>query len=94
MYYHSQLPPIQNRFALPDCSEEQNLILSLVAQGENVFFTGPAGVGNSFVLRKVRDVLKLSGQEEFQDFFITASTGNVHGEPTERKGSQLCKLEE
>jgi hypothetical protein len=74
-HHHSPLPPIQSPLKSPNCSKEQNLVLSLVAQGENVFFTGSAGVGKSFVLRKIRDFFKSSGRKEFQDFFVTASTG-------------------
>jgi len=58
-----------------DCSPEQKRILSLVSQGENVFFSGPAGVGKSFVVHKLRQLLVSSGLKEFHDFFITASTG-------------------
>lgn len=58
-----------------DCSPEQKRVLSLVLQGENVFFSGSAGVGKSFVVHKLRQLLVSSGLIEFQDFFITASTG-------------------
>ena len=63
------------RFTLDDCSEEQKYILDLVTQGKNVFFTGSAGVGKSFVLRKISELFKSQGLKEFGDFFITASTG-------------------
>lgn len=63
------------RFTLDDCSDEQKYILDLVSQGKNVFFTGSAGVGKSFVLRKVAQLFKSQGLKQFADFFITASTG-------------------
>jgi hypothetical protein len=64
-----------DKFTLDDCSEEQKHILNLVSQGKNVFFTGSAGVGKSFVLTKISQLLKSKGQRQFHDFFITASTG-------------------
>ena len=57
------------------CSPEQRRILDLVSQGKNVFFTGSAGVGKSFVLNKITEVFKAQGLKEFSDFFVTASTG-------------------
>ena len=63
------------RFTLDDCSDEQKHILDLVSQGKNVFFTGSAGVGKSFVLRKISQLFKSQGLKQFADFFITASTG-------------------
>lgn len=58
-----------------ELSPEQQRILTLVAQGKNIFFTGSAGVGKSFVLQKITQLLKTQGLENFSDFFITASTG-------------------
>jgi predicted ATP-dependent serine protease len=71
----SRAPRIRNQ-SYSDCSKEQNQVLSLVAQGQNVFFTGSAGVGKSFVILKIKELLKSSGMVEFQDFFVTASTGS------------------
>jgi hypothetical protein len=72
-------PPRPSRLkkhrGFPDCSPEQNDVLSLVARGENVFFTGSAGVGKSFIIRKMKEMLKDAGMVELQDFFVTASTG-------------------
>jgi hypothetical protein len=62
-------------FADAECSDEQLRILDLVAKGRNVFFTGSAGVGKSFVLNKISELLKSEGLKQFDDFFITASTG-------------------
>ena len=63
------------KFTLDDCSDEQRYILDLVSQGKNVFFTGSAGVGKSFVLGKISQLFKSQGLKQFADFFITASTG-------------------
>jgi PIF1-like helicase len=63
-------------YTLDDCSPEQRLVLDLVSQGKNVFFTGSAGVGKSFVLQKINELLKAQGLKQFSDFFITASTGS------------------
>jgi hypothetical protein len=65
------VPSISNA----DCSIEQRRILALVSQGKNVFFTGSAGVGKSFVLQKICTMFKSQGLQQFSDFFITASTG-------------------
>jgi hypothetical protein len=67
--------PCEQLFANAECSDEQLRILDLVAQGRNVFFTGSAGVGKSFVLNKISELLKSQGLKQFDDFFITASTG-------------------
>ena len=69
-YPHTQL------FADAKCSDEQLRILELVSQGKNVFFTGSAGVGKSFVLNKISELFKARGLKQFEDFFITASTGS------------------
>ena len=58
-----------------ELSPEQQRILALVAQGKNIFFTGSAGVGKSFVLQKITQLLKTQGLKNFSDFFVTASTG-------------------
>ena len=62
-------------FTNADCSPQQKRILDFVAEGRNVFFTGSAGVGKSFVLNKVCEKLKFQGLKQFTDFFMTASTG-------------------
>ena len=59
------------------CSAEQREILSLVSKGQNVFFTGSAGTGKTFVVRKIRHVLENLGFTEYSDFFVTASTGII-----------------
>jgi hypothetical protein len=68
-------PYISEKFTLHDCSDEQQHILNLVSEGKNVFFTGSAGVGKSFVLNKISQLFKSKGLKQFSDFFITASTG-------------------
>jgi len=65
------------KFTLQDCSPEQQRILELVSQGKNVFFTGSAGVGKSFVLEKICQLFQSQGRKQFIDFFITASTGTT-----------------
>ena len=65
-----------------ECSPEQLRILDLVEQGKNVFFTGSAGVGKSFVLKKICEMFKNMGLQNFKEFFVTASTGT----PNERTG--------
>jgi Cdc6-like AAA superfamily ATPase len=62
-------------FTDPDCSPEQKEILALVKQGQNVFITGSAGVGKSFVVQKICQLFESRGLQRFSDFFVTASTG-------------------
>lgn len=75
---HPPRETIPKKFTLHDCSDEQKHILNLVSQGKNVFFTGSAGVGKSFVLTKISQLFKSKGLKQFVDFFITASTGTSH----------------
>jgi hypothetical protein len=70
-----QKPVASKPFTLADCSPEQQRILDLVNEGKNIFFTGSAGVGKSFVLQKICQLFKSQGMKQFADFFITASTG-------------------
>lgn len=53
------------------CSEEQILVLEKVRAGENVFFTGSAGTGKSFLLREVTRLL----DHETRPYQLTATTG-------------------
>ncbi|KAM0789196.1 hypothetical protein ACM66B_000041 [Microbotryomycetes sp. NB124-2] len=55
----------------PRCSDEQKEVLEAVKAGKNVFFTGPAGVGKSFLLEEVKRLLQFMDR----DFWITAPTG-------------------
>jgi len=56
---------------LIDLSPEQERVLSLVKQGHNVFFTGPAGSGKSLILKHMKRHLDSIGKT----YAITAPTG-------------------
>jgi len=56
----------------PTLSPEQRDILQLVLEGNNVFFTGSAGTGKSFLLKEMVRILKLRFPNQV---FLTASTG-------------------
>lgn len=62
-----------------NCSEEQRTVLDAVRTGRNVFFTGSAGVGKSFLLAEVVVLLKSLKKK----FNVCATTGiaalNVKG---------------
>ena len=58
----------------PSLSAEQQRVLDLVASGKSVFFTGPAGTGKSYLLRKVIDHLQ-SVHRGRGTMAVTASTG-------------------
>ncbi|PLW18880.1 hypothetical protein PCANC_12444 [Puccinia coronata f. sp. avenae] len=68
--YDPQLPPPKYS-PDPMCSAEQLKVLERVKLGRNVFFTGSAGVGKSFMLREVVRMLKSEGRR----VSITAPTG-------------------
>ncbi|KAH9816023.1 PIF1-like helicase-domain-containing protein [Melampsora americana] len=55
----------------PKCSDEQLRVLDEVRLGRNVFFTGSAGVGKSFMLNEVVKMLKASNR----NVAVTAPTG-------------------
>ncbi|WAQ87457.1 hypothetical protein PtA15_8A361 [Puccinia triticina] len=65
-----KLPP-QPYSPDPRCSEEQLKVLDLVKLGRNVFFTGSAGVGKSFMLHEVVRMLK----SDKRRVSVTAPTG-------------------
>ncbi|MBW0494136.1 hypothetical protein O181_033851 [Austropuccinia psidii MF-1] len=67
----STLKPMQIFTPNPKCSQEQLEVLALVKSGRNVFFTGSAGVGKSFLLREVVRMLRCSRLR----VGITAPTG-------------------
>lgn len=53
-------------------SEEQRLVADLVLKGHNIFYTGPAGTGKSFLLKHIVKVLHDKYDEGVG---VTASTG-------------------
>lgn len=66
-------PPEEPRAWTPDerCSPEQLAVLDQVRAGGNVFFTGSAGVGKSFLLQEITRLL----EHERRQFQVTATTG-------------------
>ncbi|KLO10923.1 hypothetical protein SCHPADRAFT_808206, partial [Schizopora paradoxa] len=56
-------------------SAEQERILDLVKDGRNVFFTGCAGTGKSFLLRKIIEHLRAENTSDPDVVAVTASTG-------------------
>lgn len=62
-------------------SPEQSKILSQVRNGKNIFFTGSAGTGKTFLLREIVSDLKRSYRDD--ELAVTASTGiaacNING---------------
>ncbi|KAF4540194.1 Mitochondrial DNA helicase protein [Lasiodiplodia theobromae] len=55
---------------------EQNIVLDFVLhQGKSVFFTGPAGTGKSFLLRKIIAALRVKYISKPEKVTVTASTG-------------------
>ncbi len=54
---------------MTDISEEKQIILQEIKKGHNIFITGPAGTGKSFLLKKIKELYQSSG------LHVTASTG-------------------
>lgn len=56
-----------------DLSEEQQAVLNAIKNGRNVFFTGSAGTGKTFTLRRLIDMLY--SMYDNKTVHVTASTG-------------------
>lgn len=68
----------------PPLSAEQDRVVELVRLGFNVFFTGDAGTGKTFVLRRVLDELRQRYDDDYSRCVaVTAATGvaatAIHG---------------
>ncbi|KAK9826266.1 hypothetical protein WJX74_003930 [Apatococcus lobatus] len=68
----------------PVLSPQQVEVLELVKQGRNVFFTGNAGTGKSFLLNRIiADLKELYGEDYQASVAVTAATGiaatHIHG---------------
>jgi len=59
----------------PKCelTDEQAYIIHMIMEGSNIFFTGRAGTGKSFLLKKLEDAL--STKHKADTFAFTALTG-------------------
>ena len=56
-----------------ELGEDQRKVLALIMSGQNVFFTGSAGCGKSFLLRRV--VTEMGNRYGPSSVHVTASTG-------------------
>ena len=65
------LSPTKRRKLEEQLSEEQNSVFNKILQGSSIFFTGSAGTGKSYLLKKILKALPTAGT------YITASTGIV-----------------
>ena len=61
----------QSLETLINLTPNQERVLSLIKQGHNVFFTGPAGSGKSLILKHLTQYLDSKGQT----YAVTAPTG-------------------
>lgn len=60
----------------PALTDEQREVLRLVSNGQNVFFTGNAGTGKSFLLNQIIASLRTQYESDFTDAVaVTAATG-------------------
>lgn len=55
--------------------EKQQLAIDIVVKGYNLFITGGAGVGKSFLIRMIVGKLRKLGMEQDVNLFLSASTG-------------------
>lgn len=62
-------PPVLKHFGSEALSGEQNKVLQAVKNGESVFFTGSAGTGKSYLLKRIVSAMPP------ETTFCTASTG-------------------
>ncbi|KAG1710194.1 hypothetical protein DVH05_028623 [Phytophthora capsici] len=69
---HHAMSPIRSSRRDSQLTAEQNRVLELVAQGKNVFFTGSAGTGKSFLLQHL---LKYGCGHAMGRVYATATTG-------------------
>lgn len=61
---------------MADLNDEQRCVLDAVLQGRNVFFTGNAGTGKTFLLKQIVEALQEKHGEAFNDLVaVTATTG-------------------
>ena len=72
---HSVVSTSYKPIADPPLNPEQERVLQLVLTGRNVFLTGSAGVGKSFLLRHIMAVLKARCYTGGDSIAVTASTG-------------------
>ncbi|KAF5843371.1 PIF1-like helicase-domain-containing protein [Dunaliella salina] len=67
---------LQGEASSPDLSDEQEHVVDLVREGRNVFFTGNAGTGKTFLLSRILTELQLRfGEEYSRRVAICAPTG-------------------
>jgi ATP-dependent DNA helicase PIF1 len=74
-YSHSAVSTNYKPSTDPPLNPEQERVLQLVLTGRNVFLTGSAGVGKSFLLRHIMAVLKSCCYKGGDSIAVTASTG-------------------
>lgn len=76
-YLSKDCKPMQHYVRLPTCSAcAQKRVEEMVADGKNVFFTGNAGTGKSFLLNRIVDSLRQQYGGEFASAVaVTAATG-------------------
>jgi ATP-dependent DNA helicase PIF1 len=74
---------MQKRQKVNDLDEDQRRVFQRACEGSNLFFTGPAGTGKSFLLQYVIDELV---HEQKKNVYVTSSTGvsalNIGGRPS------------
>jgi ATP-dependent DNA helicase PIF1 len=59
-----------------DLNDKQRAVLDAVLEGRNVFFTGNAGTGKTFLLRRIVEALQEKHGDDFGELVaVTATTG-------------------
>ena len=62
---------LPNNFSIDDLTDDQKVAFNTFLTGDNIFITGPAGTGKTYLIQKIQEYCKLT----HIDIGVTAMTG-------------------